>query len=134
MAKGWRNQSRRHSLASKGIKTAQKMPRNLIVKKDRYDRRINQLEKLLKQDLKFPYEDKRYDKKYGATTSQFFGSKSDIKKAIMVQKNYQKGLDECLVCSKWKKKGSNVRLDKREAGDGLMGSAFVCEKCANQYE
>jgi len=27
MAKGWRNESRRHSLASKGIKTAQKVPK-----------------------------------------------------------------------------------------------------------
>jgi len=30
--KGWRNESRRHSLASKGIKTAQKIPRMFTTK------------------------------------------------------------------------------------------------------
>jgi len=38
--KGWRNESRRHSLASKGIKTANKLPNSLkLMKKEDMDRK-----------------------------------------------------------------------------------------------
>lgn len=58
MAKGWKNESRRHSLASRGIKTAQKLPK--LPK----GLSLNQLEKIQKKAIKEEDERKR---KEGAT-------------------------------------------------------------------
>lgn len=131
--KGWRGESKRHSMARRGIKTAQKMPKNLLVRKDRYDKRIDSLQKALTKNLKFPYEHKYPKNKDGSQTSQYFLNGKEIQKEINRQKNYQKGLDQCFACGRWTRKGSSVRQDKREAGDGLMGSIFICDTCSNQY-
>lgn len=130
----WYKDSRRHALSAKGIKSAQKCPCNLIPKKkDRHQIAIDSINSVLNKDLKFPYSHKYPKTKQGTQTTQYFSSKKEMREEIKRQKKWQKGLDECFMCGKWKKEGRTTRLDKRDAGDGLMGNMFICDACNRKY-
>lgn len=124
----WYKDSRRHALSARGIKSAQKCPCNLMPKKDFRQAKIDKYEKLLKKDIKFPYEIREKIAE-GVTSITTFSNKAEIKKEIKRQKKYQQGYNDCFVCGKWKKKGRMIALDKRERGDGLFGREFVCDAC-----